>query len=186
MTLFWKMSGEKLPLDMLIDMQKEWFNFEMICGRKSFSLGVLLVVACCFLFYKIIIATGGLHNIYFVFIKLCCSSLILSSQVNELGVPLPRQVQALVATWLNGVGIAAGVLLLIGFITAWWGILGIWLFGGLNHARCFDISFPPDQCCNFSDPTVTNKSCHFDLLAHYLPCGTTEVWRYLTLITTQY
>ena len=121
-----------------------------------------------------------------MFIKLCCSSLTLSSQVNELGLPLPRQVNALVATWMKSLGIVSVVVLLvIWFMAAWWGILGIWMFGGLNHARCFDISLPADQCCNYSDPTVTNESCRFDLTLH-LPCGTKEVRRYLTLIRTQY
>ena len=51
---------------------------------------------------------------------------------------------------------------------AWWGILGIWLFGGLTHQRCYDSSWNSTQCCN--DTAVTCQT----LLLSELSCARTN------------
>ena len=94
--------------------------------------------------------------------------------------PVSWHLRVLMGTSALSFGSSLKVMFLTVIICMWWGILGIWLLGGLNHARCFDTSLPADQCCNYSDLTVTNETCQFlqqFLQYDELPCGTKEVLR---------
>ena len=60
------------------------------------------------------------------------------------------------------------VLAAILFQCAWWGILGVWLFSGLTHQRCYDDNLDPSPCCNSTNNTVCTAK-----LSAELPCATT-------------